>query len=196
MKKAVLFCTLGVVCWILAAFLIVRFVRVLREEVNSNVVMVEAGHSVVFSAEGAGQYTLWHNYRDVVEGKTFHSAPELSSGFTFELRGLPSGNLVPLVTSHADTRYSSSQVSKKGLGTFVIPISGDYELTAIAPAGESRMFSLSRGSFMSVFGKLFGMMGAGVFLFIIGGLFLIFGIVMFIVGSNSKAQPPLSIDVT
>lgn len=189
MKKSILFFCLAVVCWVLAILLLVRFVKVIAEAANSNLAVIEAPGSVIFPIEEAGTVSLWHNYQDFRNGKTVSHPPEVPGGFGFELKELSTGALVPFAPGMGSTTVTGGQTSKSGLGTFEVATAGDYELTVTTPPGESRIISLSEGTFMEVFGKIFGLAGTATLFGLVGFVFLIIAIV-FLVKSKSKALPP------
>lgn len=189
MKKAVFFFCATAVCWALAGFLTVRFVKTIAEEANASLATIEAPGSVIFPIEEAGQISLWHNYQDFREGRTVREDPELPGGFSFELKEMTSGALMPFTPSIANTNMSSGRLSKKGVGTFAVANAGDYELTVTAPAGQSRVISLSEGTMMESFKSIFGLVGSATLFGVVGLVFLILGIVFLFV--KPKPKPPL-----
>lgn len=87
-----------------------------------------------------------------------------------------------------DSSVNNMEVSKKGLGTFEVPISGDYEFTVTAPVGERRIISLSEGTLIGAIGKIFGQALGAIILGLLGMMALIFAFIFFF--TKRKKQPP------
>ena len=190
MKKAFFFFVLAGLCWIVAILLTVRFVQSIKEEASSNLAVVQAPGSAFFAIEEAGPVSLWHNYEDFQGGKTLSNDPRLPGGYGFELKALGSATGVPFQVATMDTQYNNSTVSKKGLGTFVVPAPGDYELTVTSPPGQDRIISLSKGTMMEGIGKIMGLAGVAALLGLFGVVALVLGIVFVIAKPKSPPSIP------
>ncbi|MDQ8190780.1 hypothetical protein [Roseibacillus persicicus] len=189
--KAVIFFIITALCWIFAIVFGVRGFKTIVDNVNSNLVVMEAPGTATFTVKEAGKVSLWHNYQDIFEGKTIANDLALPGGFSFEIR--PAGStsvVIPLAPSVGNTTMNNGSTHKVGVGTFELPAAGDYTLTASAPAGETRVVSLSEGTFMENFGGVFGMIGGAVVLGLIGTLTLILAIVFLFL--KPKSKPPTS----
>lgn len=190
MKKAIIFFCLTVVLWALSVALTVRLVGVIKQQENSNLAVIEAPGSVIFPIEEAGTVSLWHNYKDVQNGKTVNNDVELPSGYRFELKKLGSITPETFVRSSMHTNFSSNNASKSGLGTFEVFSPGDYELTVTAPPGQIRVISLSKGAMMEGFGKILGFAGVAIVLGLLGVVTLVLGIVFVIAKPKSPPSIP------
>ncbi|MGJ8725451.1 MAG: hypothetical protein ACSHYB_12910 [Roseibacillus sp.] len=190
MKKAIVFFVLTAVCWVLSIAMAVRFVKAIAEETHSSLAVVEAPGSAIFEIEEAGVVSLWHNYEVFQGGKTVSNDSQLPGGYSFELRPLGSAATLPFKATGMNTNFTSPSVSKTGLGTFEVSSPGDYELTVTAPAGQNRIISLSEGTMMSGFGKIFGIVGVAIVLGLIGLVTLVLGIVFIIAKPKSRPSIP------
>lgn len=150
----------------------------------------------------AETYTLWHDYQTWYEGRSVGHPPALPSGFTFALESLDTGAAVPFSPLRGSQNLSLNSREASGIGTFQVPAPGAYRLTAsnatlpaesdpsdAASPPDVRIFSLSRGRFLSSLG---GSIGFGFLAAILGflGLALAIGGVLMLTLGRRKARPP------
>ncbi len=87
-----------------------------------------------FRLEEPGSYTVFHEYRSVVDGKVYSSGAQLGS-MNITLTG-PSGENVPLGPLMSNQTYNMGSTSAYGVFSFSAGQAGEYHLSAFYQGGE------------------------------------------------------------
>ena len=111
-----------------------------------------------------GDYTLWHDYHAVFEGRTYSTDKQLPDGVSFRIKG-PNGPVEVKNASGATATMGNTE--RVAVAAFVAHESGPHEIVA---EGEfpARVFSVGEGNFFKSFGMIFGGIGAIILSFCTG----------------------------
>ncbi len=109
-----------------------------------------------FEVTVPGDYTLWHDYHAVFEGRTYSTGKRLPDGVNFRVKG-PNGAVA--VSGSNGATASIGDTERVAIAAFIAPEPGKYE---IAAEGEfsARVFSVGEGNFFKSFGMILGGIGA------------------------------------
>jgi hypothetical protein len=131
----------------------------------------------------AGDYTIYHEQKSVVEGRYYASAT--ADGLQLALRG-PGGGAVPLTEPKMTSSYSSGGRSGSSIFTFTAAEPGAYRLTGTLAGGRDEpkiVLAVEHGALGLLFSLVFGTLA-----FVFGGLGLAGVIVIATVVSRSRAK--------
>jgi len=109
-----------------------------------------------FEVTAPGDYTLWHDYHAVFEGRAYSTDKRLPDGVKFRVQG-PSRPVTVKGSNGATASIGNTE--RVAVAAFVAPEPGQYE---IAAEGEfpARVFSVGEGNFFKSFGMILGGIGA------------------------------------
>ena len=141
----------------------------------------------------AGTYTVFHEYKSVVDGKVYSTAGDLSNLYC-TLVAVSSGKEMPLPRSTMNSTYSLG--TRAGASVFECQVNepGKYVFSAAYPNGRTEpevVFTIGHGFTRSLLTIIFGSMG------IMGGSFILAAVIAVITAirrSNYRKRltPPLT----
>ena len=188
--KSIICFVLTALLWVLSGILISKFLKSVSEKADSNLALIEAPNSAVFTVLEGQDLTVWHDYQTIYNGTTISNDSALPGGFSFELKAVGSPHPIPFIGSGMSSSMQVGTTYKSKVGSFSVPGPGDYELVVGAPAGESRLVSVSQGSVLQNFGSLFGLMSGAMGAMIAGVVTLILGFLFLFTGKKKSTSPP------
>ncbi len=177
------------------------------------VATVASPESIELTITEPGTFTLWHDHQTWHNGRSVSHPPTLPGGFTFDLitaskatapeaeesprsatslPGIPDPVPFKPLSSGSTQTLSINSRQAVAVGAFDIAAAGTYRFTPHNPAGDVRVFSLSKGEFMD---SLTGTIGRGLLAAVLGLLgfaLAITGILMLTLGRKKNSPPSLS----
>lgn len=87
--------------------------------------------------EKTGKYTIYHEYRSVIDNRVYSSSPQEISGLEIALVSKTTGMPIPIVEASVSSTYSVGSRSGISLFDFNIDEPGTYELSAFYPDGHT-----------------------------------------------------------
>lgn len=153
------------------------------------VAVMESPGAVQIQIDEPGVYTLWHDHDTTHNGVTVSHEPGLPPGFDYVLARDSDQFQFQLTPSRARTTLSTPGRNSVGVGTFQPDRAGSHTLHIAGPGAQSRIFSLTAGSFLGRFASFGLWIVLGVIVFLAGLLLLALGIVFMVVGPQAGAHP-------
>lgn len=138
-------------------------------------VRFEAPGEVVFEAESAGSYSVYHEYQTTFDGRVYSAASGGLQGLALDVRSQDSGEAVEVSAPAGTATYSFNGRSGVLVASFDAPASGTYVVSATARDGahEPAVLAVGRGVASRIVGGLLGSMAFAGVLGVIG--MIVFG---------------------
>lgn len=120
-----------------------------------------------------GDYTLWHEYRTIFNGKSYTASTNLPVGLKVVFKNCNTGSNV-VMEPHHSAAFTSNLTAGRSVGHFTISTPGRYIVSVSGPIKQPLVFSFREDWLLEVLGQTF-------LLLMVGGLLALIGIVMLIV---------------
>jgi hypothetical protein len=180
---------------ILAVLLGYRGVRAMLSLGDAVARVVVPGNAELTLAE-AGEYSIWHEYRSVVDGTGFVNEPDLP-GLRCALRAPDTGDAVALAPSSASASYSIGSRAGVLVWRFRAERPGTYALScryAAGQAGPNAVLAVSEAD--DVFTGIFTIVGAVGLFFVSAGIAATIFVVTLIRRQRASRPQPAAAPVT
>ena len=147
--------------------------------------------STTLNLKDPGDYTIFHEYRSVMNGKVYSNTQGVD-GLQLTLTNKTTGQVIPLSQPMGHSTYNYGGRSGSSVFDFTITQPGAYDFSGAYPPGQpapQAVFAIGQGFMLKLMVSIFGSLCSG---FGGAGLGAVIGLVTLIKRSNAKKALLLS----